>query len=227
MARTEVRGGQITDASVSLTADVFGVLPEANGGTGGTTVAANAAVAEKVVGPASSVDNQVVRFDGTTGKLVQAGHSITIDDSSNLENVSRFQFAGAWRNSSVVRTSNLTLNLTTHPYIEHFDATSGNLTITMPTTTTAGYMTLVQKIDSTANTVTLTGTINGQSGYVLTRQYEYVITATTSTSGTFYIVGSGPSVGADGILVIKKLTQAAYDALGGGVSATTLYVIVG
>lgn len=34
MARTEVRGGQILDASVGLTADVTGVLPRANGGTG-------------------------------------------------------------------------------------------------------------------------------------------------------------------------------------------------
>lgn len=38
MARTEVRGGQILDASVSLTADVTGVLPVANGGTGAATL---------------------------------------------------------------------------------------------------------------------------------------------------------------------------------------------
>lgn len=36
MARTEVRGGQILDQSVSLTADVSGVLPIAYGGTGRT-----------------------------------------------------------------------------------------------------------------------------------------------------------------------------------------------
>jgi len=34
MARTEVRGGQILDASISLTADVTGTLPAGNGGTG-------------------------------------------------------------------------------------------------------------------------------------------------------------------------------------------------
>ena len=37
MAKTEIRGGQITDASVSLTADVTGILPIANGGTGSST----------------------------------------------------------------------------------------------------------------------------------------------------------------------------------------------
>jgi hypothetical protein len=38
MARTEVRGGQILDASVSLTADVTGTLPVGNGGTGVSTL---------------------------------------------------------------------------------------------------------------------------------------------------------------------------------------------
>jgi len=38
MARTEVRGGQILDASVSLTADVTSTLPVGNGGTGATTL---------------------------------------------------------------------------------------------------------------------------------------------------------------------------------------------
>lgn len=37
MARTEVRGGQILDGSVSLTADVTGILPVANGGNGVST----------------------------------------------------------------------------------------------------------------------------------------------------------------------------------------------
>lgn len=41
MPRTEVRGGQITDATVSLTVDVVGVLPVANGGTGGATQTLN------------------------------------------------------------------------------------------------------------------------------------------------------------------------------------------
>jgi len=38
MARTEVRGEQIKDASVSLTADVTGTLPVGNGGTGAATL---------------------------------------------------------------------------------------------------------------------------------------------------------------------------------------------
>lgn len=38
MAKTEIRGGQILDTSVSLTADVTGTLPVANGGSGTTTL---------------------------------------------------------------------------------------------------------------------------------------------------------------------------------------------
>ena len=36
-----------------------------------------------VVGPASSTDNSFVRFDGTTGKLIQNASSATLDDSGN------------------------------------------------------------------------------------------------------------------------------------------------
>ena len=36
-----------------------------------------------VVGPAAATDNAIVRYDGTTGKLVQ-NSGITIDDSNNL-----------------------------------------------------------------------------------------------------------------------------------------------
>jgi hypothetical protein len=38
-----------------------------------------------VVGPASSTDNAVVRFDGTTGKLIQNSTAATISDSGNAD----------------------------------------------------------------------------------------------------------------------------------------------
>lgn len=37
-----------------------------------------------VVGPGSSTNNVVVRFDGVTGKLIQAASGVTIDDSNNI-----------------------------------------------------------------------------------------------------------------------------------------------
>lgn len=44
-----------------------------------------------VVGPASSTDNAVVRFDGTTGKLIQ-GSSVIIDDNGNESGVNAITF---------------------------------------------------------------------------------------------------------------------------------------
>ena len=48
-----------------------------------TLLASAAGSAGDVVGPSSATDNAVVRFDLTTGKLVQ-NSGVTIDDSNNL-----------------------------------------------------------------------------------------------------------------------------------------------
>lgn len=51
-------------------------------GTGSITISATGSGGD-IVGPASSTDNAIVRFDGTTGKLVQ-NSGVTIDDSGNV-----------------------------------------------------------------------------------------------------------------------------------------------
>lgn len=106
MPKTEVTGSQIKDQSVSLTADVTGILPVANGGSGSNTIALNNVVlgngsgAVQTVAPGSSgnvltsngttwvssvptavgdvttntstsVDNEIVVFNGTTGKSLK------------------------------------------------------------------------------------------------------------------------------------------------------------
>ena len=48
-----------------------------------TLLASSSGASGDVVGPASSTDNAIVRFDGTTGKLVQ-NSGVTIDDSGNM-----------------------------------------------------------------------------------------------------------------------------------------------
>jgi hypothetical protein len=48
-----------------------------------TLLASAGGASGDVVGPASSTDNAIVRFDLTTGKLVQ-NSGVTIDDSNNL-----------------------------------------------------------------------------------------------------------------------------------------------
>lgn len=49
----------------------------------GTTITATGGGSGDVVGPASATDNAIVRFDTTTGKLVQ-NSGVTIDDSNNI-----------------------------------------------------------------------------------------------------------------------------------------------
>lgn len=70
MPRTEVRGGQIKDATVDLTVDVTGTLPVGNGGTGSTTLTLNNVLVGNGTGALQSVapgtSGQVLRSNGTT-----------------------------------------------------------------------------------------------------------------------------------------------------------------
>lgn len=70
MASTNVRGTQITDATVSLTVDVTGTLPAGNGGTGNATNTLNAVLLGNGTGAlqtvAPSTNGNVLTSNGTT-----------------------------------------------------------------------------------------------------------------------------------------------------------------
>lgn len=92
LARTTVHastnGGSAVDWSAG-TRNIYGVLP--------ATVLdslINPTGAGDVVGPASSTDNAVARFDTTTGKLIQDS-VVVVDDSGNLSGVSGAVFNDA------------------------------------------------------------------------------------------------------------------------------------
>lgn len=57
-------------------------------------LATAAGAAGDVVGPGSSTDNALVRFDGTTGKLVQSSVGV-LDDSGNLSGIAALTTSGA------------------------------------------------------------------------------------------------------------------------------------
>jgi hypothetical protein len=75
-----------------------------------------------VDGPASSTDNAVARFDGTTGKLIQ-NSAVTIDDSGNLTYPVGTANGVAYLNASKVLTSGSALT---------FDGTNLGVNLTNP-----------------------------------------------------------------------------------------------
>jgi hypothetical protein len=103
-------GGPITTTG---TITLGGTLAVANGGTGtatpaivagtnitvsGTwpnqTINASASASGDVVGPASSTDNALVRFDSTTGKLIQNSVVIVGDTTGNMSGVGTLSMGG-------------------------------------------------------------------------------------------------------------------------------------
>lgn len=57
------------------------------------TITSNDEFDGDVVGPSSATDNAIVRFDGTTGKLIQ-NSTVTIDDDGNIISPDSIQFSG-------------------------------------------------------------------------------------------------------------------------------------
>lgn len=105
-------GGALS--GVDLTTQVTGTLPVANGGTGtvtpsivaGTNITVtgtwpNQTIAASggggsgdVVGPASATDNALVRFDSTTGKLIQNSVVTVADTTGNMAGVGTLSVGG-------------------------------------------------------------------------------------------------------------------------------------
>src|SRR5262245_11279902 len=76
--------------TLNASASAHGLLRKLSGtatqyldGSGAWSTPAGSGGTGDVVGPASAVDNQLTRFDGTTGKLVQASNA-TVDDAGVL-----------------------------------------------------------------------------------------------------------------------------------------------
>jgi hypothetical protein len=74
-------GGKVLAVNVGATDTEWITVATGGGGTG------------DVVGPASSTDNTVVRFDGTTGKIIQTS-GVTINDSNEIT-------TGVWKGTEV------------------------------------------------------------------------------------------------------------------------------
>lgn len=65
------------------------------------------------------------------------------------------------------------------------DATSNNITITLPSASDyTGYYFTIKRVDNSANSVNITSTdnIDGQSGILLTGQYDYITVISDGTT---------------------------------------------
>jgi hypothetical protein len=67
--------------------------------------------AGNVVGPASSTDNAIARFDGTTGELLQ-NSGVLIDDSDNVSGITSIIVDGATGNTLIVDTDTFVVDAT-------------------------------------------------------------------------------------------------------------------
>ena len=118
----------LTNATgLPLTTGVTGTLPIANGGTGtsspaivagtnitvsGTwpnqTINSTASGSGDVAGPASATDNALVRFDSTTGKLIQNSVVTVADTTGNMAGVGTLSVGGELTYGGVTLTNGVT-----------------------------------------------------------------------------------------------------------------------
>lgn len=144
-----------------------------------------------VSGPASSVDNQIVRFNSTSGKVIKSGTSVTIDGSDNLAGV------------NTLTATNLAGTLTTaaQPNITSVGtltglAMNGNITLQPSDTVDGVDVSIFSSVSAT--TASQLGALDGDqlveikgiSGYTIsTAQWGYLANSnqgfSTSTAPTY------------------------------------------
>lgn len=153
--------------------------PQADGDLTNRLYVANAistAISEvgagNVVGPASTVDNRLVRFDGTTGKLLQTS-GITIDDSNNCTGLGTLNGVTI---TSIVTTST---------------AVGGNLTGTVGNATVTGVRGVTGSASAPSTGQVWTATSTSAASWQTPTTYDLTTKAnrrltTKAISGTTY-----------------------------------------
>lgn len=156
-----------------------------------------------VVGPASSVDTQIARFDGTTGKVIDAA-TVTISDAGAVGNVNEINF-DVTPSGVVGGAGSLSWNSDDNTQTLDLVGAGGNVTMALGEET-------YYRVKASANitkgqVVMFTGTVGASGGLeaapatgltASTSQYVMGIAAETFTSGNWgYIIAFGEIRGFD------------------------------
>ena len=202
----------LTNATgLPLSTGVTGQLPVANGGTGtatpsivagtnvtvtGTwpnqTIAASGGGSGDVVGPASSTDNALVRFDSTTGKLIQNSVVTVADSTGNMAGVGTLSINGELTYGGVTLTNGVTgtgkMVLDTSPTLVTpilGTPTSGTLTNATGLPLTTGVTgTLPAANGGTGVSNNAAMTVTGSGNFAYTRTLTGTTNVTFPTTGT-------------------------------------------
>ena len=168
--------GNLADGELAINTN-DGKLYYKDSGGAVQLIASKAGASGDVVGPASATDNAVVRFDGTTGKLVQ-NSVVTIADSTG-------DIAGAGSITSTSASGILTRAAATQDGVELIGRAGGSSSykVTLTPTTLGGNRTLT--LPDTTGTVALTGSTvasfsAGSTGF----------TPNTATTGAVTLAGT-------------------------------------
>lgn len=116
---------------------------------------------------------------GSNGLATSAGLSIGGD----------LGIGGAFYPGALTRTATLSIGIH-DKMLNYANASSGAMTLTLPSTTSPGVMFTIKKVDNTSNTVTIAGTIDGATNYTLTAQNQAITLTSTATAGSWYTVST-------------------------------------
>lgn len=129
-----------------------------------TLLASASGASGDVVGPASSTDNAFVRFDSTTGKLIQNSTGATLDDSGSPTFTSLVTVAGTSAGSAELRLAEDTDNGTNYISLAAPAALGSNLSFVLPSADGTSGQALTTNGSGTLSFTTITsGVSKGQS----------------------------------------------------------------